>query len=380
MYRIFQDDDLIYAPNLAGHGYAVTEPILTLEINKPGTLEFTMPPTNKMFDSIELLTSTIFLFKDDDLIWHGRPMAVRENFWKHRKVTCYGALDFLRDTMWQPQSTVGRIVSAYSIVELLVTRHNTMKAAETARLITLSNDQTNTWDTMTGKRTAYWTDWVDGLTMLQSLLTDFGGYAHVSYNGSGTDIVTSTIPGETVDQTIEFGKNMLDLDRYIDAGGVYTAVVPLGERYKYSTQYTRRAERPIQVNTAGVALYGYIEKEFILEGYSAASDIDAPAAEFLQQGILGATTLDIKAVDLSVINANLDEFKAGVYVPIKSERHGLDTTVLCSKSVHHLDNPASNEYEFGSPDRRYTDQMAKRFLHTGRQINNLDDKIVLSQE
>lgn len=378
MYRIFQNSDLIYAPNLGDRGYGVLNPVLELKVNDSGTLTFTMTPDNQMFDNIELLTSTIFLYKDDDLIWHGRPVSVEENFWKNRTVVCKGALNFLQDTMWQPQSTIGRVVSAYAITEILFTRHNAVKENETSRLFNLSNDTTNPWQTMTGKRIAYWTDWTNNLMMFKSLLTDFGGYAHVSYNGSGTDIVTSTISGGTIDQTIEFGKNMLDLDMYIDASEVYTAVVPLGERYKYSTQYARRYERPIQVNNAGVALYGYIEKEFILEGYSDVSDIDAPATEFLQQGILGATTLEIKAIDLSFLNTNLDELQAGVYVPIKSEKHGLDTTVLCYTSVHHLDNPANNEYSFGSPDKRYTDQMIKGFLETGRITNNLDAKIVLT--
>lgn len=380
MYRIFQGDDLIYAPNLADQGYAVKEPVLTLEINKAGTLVFTMPPNNKMFDRIDLLKGLILLYKNDEVVWHGHPVSVEDTFFNWKKVTCNGALDFLHDTLWRPRAMTGVDVPAYTIAEFLVARHNSVKTNEPSKLINLSQDPNHPWTGTIETRNPYWVDWENNLSMFQSLLNDFGGYVRCDYNGVGTDMIISDISGETIDQTIEFGKNLLDLNRYIDVSSIYTAVIPLGRRYPTTERYATRAERPVITNDPAIEQYGYVERTFILEEYTNLVNIDAPAREFLQQGIIGAMTLDIKAIDLSVLNLNLDEFKAGVYVPIKSFVHGLDTTILCYSSKHHLDDPKSNEYSFGSPDKKYTDQVFERFVETKRTTNDLDTKITLVEE
>lgn len=46
MYAIYADDELLYAPDMANLGYIVTDAQLTTEINKAGSLEFTIPVTN----------------------------------------------------------------------------------------------------------------------------------------------------------------------------------------------------------------------------------------------------------------------------------------------------------------------------------------------
>lgn len=379
MYRIFQGDDLIYAPNLADQGYGVTEPVLSLEINRAGTLEFTMLPNNKMFDEIDLLKGVILLYKDDEVIWHGHPVSIEETFYNRRKVTCNGALDFLHDTLWKPRAMKGFDVPAYNIAEFLIERHNSVKANEPSKLINLSQDPEHPWTGTIETKNPYWVDWENNLFMFQSLLDDFGGYVRCNYNGSGTDMVVSNISGNTINQTIEFGKNLLDLNRYIDVSSIYTAVIPLGKRYYAVERYATRRERPIIINNPAVEVYGYIERTFVLEEYTNIEDIDAPAQEFLQQGIVGAMKLDLKAIDLSVLNLDLDEFKAGVYVPIKSIKHGLDTTILCCASKHHLDDPKSNEYTFGSPDKKYTDEIFDRLMQTKRTTNDLDIKITLME-
>ena len=380
MYRIFQGDDLIYAPNIKQ--YAVIDPVCTMEINQAGTLEFTLLPDNPMWDSIEFLTGTIFLYNDDELIWYGRPKSVNENLWGYRKITCEGALGFLNDVMWEPATySYSWNYSVYAVAEIFINRYNDKKTTfgELNRIIHLMQDVNYPWETRTGERLFKWIDWQNGLLFLQSLLNDYGGYAKCEWNGTDTNLILSSDFGEIIDQPIEFGKNMMDLDRYLDTSAIYTAVVPLGERYKYAAGTSRRMQRPIQINSAGVARYGYIEKEFILEGYSSVSDIDAPASEFLQQGILGATTLDLKAIDLSLVTDNLDSFKIGVSIPVKSEKHGLDTTVMCSQCVLHLDAPENNEYTLGTPAQNYTTMMSEQFLEAQYTSNRLGHDITMLQ-
>ena len=56
MYAIYADDDLVYSPGAASSlGYSASTAKITTEINKAGSLEFTIPPTNPSYSKMSKL-------------------------------------------------------------------------------------------------------------------------------------------------------------------------------------------------------------------------------------------------------------------------------------------------------------------------------------
>ena len=84
MYTILIDGKPLYAPNLVNEGYSVLNPKLTMELNKAGSLEFTVPPNNVMYDSIQKLKSIVQVFDGDEEIFRGRVLHDEKDFYKRK--------------------------------------------------------------------------------------------------------------------------------------------------------------------------------------------------------------------------------------------------------------------------------------------------------
>ena len=74
MYEIYVDDLLIHSDVTPSDVHKVLEPKLTMEDCAAGSLEFTIPPGNVGYDSIQKLISDIIVFEDGEELWRGRPM------------------------------------------------------------------------------------------------------------------------------------------------------------------------------------------------------------------------------------------------------------------------------------------------------------------
>lgn len=73
-------------------------PKLEIEVNTPGSLEFTMPPFHKYYDLITCMGCIIEVYEGEDIIWFGRPIEVEKDFYNQKKVYCEGALGFFKDS------------------------------------------------------------------------------------------------------------------------------------------------------------------------------------------------------------------------------------------------------------------------------------------
>ena len=99
MYTIMIDGLLLYAPNLADEGFTVLSPKITMELNKSGSLEFTIPPNNPMYDRIHKLKSIIQVFDGTEEIFRGRVLHEEKDFYERKAVYCEGELSFLLDSV-----------------------------------------------------------------------------------------------------------------------------------------------------------------------------------------------------------------------------------------------------------------------------------------
>lgn len=93
MYRVIMDGNDIL--NFQERVFVLLDPVLNTELNTAGSLEFTMPPSHAFYDDIQPLKPTIEVYEDEELLWFGRPVEVKTDYWKQRQVYCEGAFVFL---------------------------------------------------------------------------------------------------------------------------------------------------------------------------------------------------------------------------------------------------------------------------------------------
>ena len=71
MYTVYIDDEVLYSPLLANEGYQIINGNVTTELNKAGSFEFTIPPSNSMYDKIQKLKSIVKVVSNDGFLYVG---------------------------------------------------------------------------------------------------------------------------------------------------------------------------------------------------------------------------------------------------------------------------------------------------------------------
>lgn len=95
MYRIFLDDELFYDPRIPE--LALTDMTCEMEVNKTGTLKFTIPATHPKKDVPKKMYSVLSLYQDDEWLYSGRVLSDGEDFYGNRTIECEGELSYLLD-------------------------------------------------------------------------------------------------------------------------------------------------------------------------------------------------------------------------------------------------------------------------------------------
>lgn len=360
MYAIYSDGELLYSPHMIDEGYGVLQPKLTLELNKAGSLEFTLPPNNVLFDSIQKLKSIITVEQDGTEIFRGRVLHDEKDFYNRKSIYCEGELSFLIDSVIRPYSYQGNIGQYF---RKLVTEHNSQVDPE-KQFIVGNVTVTDPNDYITRGNINYPTTFDE----LQSkLVGNLGGYLKTRKSGQLRFLDYLTDAGGVSDQVIQFGVNMLDISEYINAENVFTVLVPLGKKEetedgsegsRLTIESVNGGKDYIEDQTA-ISIFGRITRTETWDDVTVASNLLTKGREFLNQGIEMSVTLSIKAVDLYLLDVKTERIKLGDFVRVLSVPHGLDKYFLCSKMVIDMISPDKTEFTLGVGFTAMTDTQIK---------------------
>lgn len=353
MYTISIDGKTMYAPNIANEGYSVLNPKLTMELNKSGSLEFTLPPNNVMYDQIQKLKSIVQVYDGNEEIFRGRVLHDEKGFYKRKQVYCEGELAFLLDSVQRVYSYSG---SLEGLFRKYISNHNE-QVEETKQFrvgqITVTDKNNyvhyssiqypNTWDELNEK-----------------LIKTHGGYVRTRLASNGIRYIDYIEDYETVSpQIIEFGINLLDISEYIKADDVFTILIPLGatqaETGERLTISSVNSGKDYIVDQSAVNLFGYIWKTNVWENVTQANNLLSKGRQFLAKGVQMSVSLTMKAVDLHLVNVNTNRIKVGDHVRVVSLPHDLDRLFQCTKIILDMVDPKKSEYEFGVTFTSMTD-------------------------
>lgn len=93
------------------------------------------------------------------------------------------------------------------------------------------------------------------------------------------------------------------------------------------------------------------------------------------------TTIEIKAIDLSLVDKNYKGIRVGQYVRVRSKPHGFDSYMLCDSIDLDLVNPENTTYTFGMSYDTFTGQQSKKISALNSTINKEYQKAAtISQE
>lgn len=324
-------------------------PKLSLSLNKTGTLTFSVPAVHPYYDKISKMQCEISVYKKSKLIYTGRPLTSEDDFYKTSSVTCEGILAYLIDSIQRPYSFKGNIKDFLSSV---ITNHNSQVDSFKQFVLGVcdvadSNNYINRSDS----------SYTDSLTTINNKLIDtHGGYISVRYSGDTRYLDYKAQSGKENTQIIRFGENLLDLNKYIKSENLVTAIIPLGsETEETGINDTKKRVTIESVNNGKdylvdetvVKQFGYIYKTVEFDDVTLPVNLKTKGQKYLNDNKNLSLTIELSAVDLSVINVDIEAFNLGDSVRVVSKPHSLDSYFVISEYKIDLVDPANNTITLG---------------------------------
>lgn len=352
-YYIYADDELVYAAGVSG--YEILNPKLSLEVNKAGSLKFDVPVTSEMYNSINKLKTTVEARQGNEVLFRGRLLNTKRSINNTRSLYCEGFLSWMVDISFQPYTFNGQ---ARDLLKQLISRYNS-RASENRQV---SYKYSDISAKITVERKDYSTAWKE---MKDVLIDGSGGYIVPYLTSEETGIQWLSTYGSSTSQVIQFGQNMLDFEEYIDASEVFTAVRPLGKEINGSRIHL--SGDGFVVNDTAVNMFGRIERVVIFDEITTESALREAAETYLRVGLQAAMSITIKAVDLHLLDVDVERIRLGDSVRVVSVPHEIDAFFLCTKIDIDIAHPQNTVYTFGATQRtisELTNPMYNRYIIT----------------
>lgn len=381
MYQVFCDDTLIY--DLRDEELTLLEPKVTLEMNKAGSFSFKFPPDHPRIDLPQKMKSLIVVKQDGEEIFSGRPTKSYTDFYKRRYVYCEGELAYLNDSIQRPAEYHNMTVRGY--LEALIQAHNE-QVTEDKRfevgIVTVTDPNDSLYR---------YTNYNSTMKELkEDLVDDLGGYLRVRNHLGHKYLDYVTDFGNTCTQVIEFGENLLDFTQNFDATNIATAIIPLGAKLETS-QFTAIDERQTikEVNDGkdyvysedAVKQYGWIFKTMTWDAVNNPKILMSKGKKYLTDTQFENVTIEAKAIDLHLTDAEIEQFKLGDSVRVLSSPHGLDRYFPLTKMTVNLDKPANNTVTLGITEKKSLTAVSSTINDkTNNATNNILNKSAILKE
>ena len=334
-----------------------------LSLTAPGELRFKLHPGHPLYGEIELLQKNVEIVLSDDgeELFRGRAMEKSVDFDGNESYVCEGNLAYLNDILLRPYSTEdpGMPHDPSGYFTFLINSYNQYAAAKDA--FAVGRNEANrikpTIDRENSKMVSVRQELKD------KMLDPLGGYAVMRHEGGRWWIDYLADGGKESAQKIEFGVNLTDYMRESSAYERYTAVVPVGKGADGNPVdisslpdgivfegIRKEGDRLVDVEAA--ARYSIIEYDLPSDA-ALPVNVQANGINFLRTNSMG-DTLEIKAVDLHLVDSGIERIGLGDYVRVLSDPHGVDGYFLCIERDLEVSEPEQDTFVLGTEQATLT--------------------------
>ena len=136
---------------------------------------------------------------------------------------------------------------------------------------------------------------------------------------------------------------------------------------EYETDYRKSGD--IIYCESAVRKYGWIGATYENTDITTKEALVSRGILNLKSMISPVTTIEVKAVDMHLINPDIKPIRIGEYVRVRSKPHNLDSYFLCTNIDLDLNEPANSVYTLGTTFDTLTGQQNKRIKLLNANIN-----------
>lgn len=365
--------NLLYEPG--NDDLSLVSAELSLEEGKAGELTISIPNDNTAKDSIVCLTDEIVVYRDDEELFRGRCVTRQLDFDLTGVLTCEGVLAYLYDTYYPPFEFSG---SPNDLLTKVITNHNSyVSSGKKFTLGTITVKDSNDYIARSSEAYNRTLDILSDKFVGDSL----GGYFRVRTVGTTKYLDYLSTYNTTATQTIELGKNILDIAQEVEYGDLITAILPLGEKTTDTSDDGTTTSSYVTVSSVNSGDI-YVRDTTLINKYGFIcecvewSDVTEPkrlltkAIAHLAQKGTTVETITVNAVDLYLVGEE-KAFQLGDLVKIKSDPHGINQTLELSSMKLNLLNPANDQLTFGATGTSLTSKSSSSNRNITESVNNV---------
>lgn len=348
---------------------------VTAALNKGGTADITMPPGHPAYNRFINYRTIVEVSRDNELLFRGRALYPTDDNYNRRKITCEGERCFLRDAAMRPylyQDTPAAIFA-----DVIGIYNSQVEEAKSFLVGTVTVTDANDYVRLESEKAEQVADTID------KLVQRCGGYIVFTTNSEGRRVINwYESLGYQSSQAIEFGENLLDFTRSQASTDLATRIIPYGAK----NEETGERVTIESVNDGldfiedadAVALRGVITRPVYWEDVTEPANLLRKAQQLLATSKMIITTLELSAVDLSVLKKDIDSLRVGDTIPVRSRPHNVDDNFLLQQRTYDLLDPAQDKVVLGKDLATLTgadvtgDRDAMSELHRTEQIIKAD--------
>lgn len=332
MIQLYVDDALVYDSRVKATALLGLK--AQLGMNKGGAATIILPPTHPAYNDFISYRSIVTIYRDGVLRFRGRALYPVDDFDLTRTITCEGERCFLRDGIHRPHTYNDTPANIFTQVLGLYNAQveafkqfvvGTIEGISTDAVI-LENDEAETF-----------------LATLDKLVELCGGYIVFTTNHSGQRVINwYANVGYRNQQTIEFGENLVDFSRTTANSDLATVIVPYGAKDENTgerlTISSVNGGLDFIKDDDAVALRGIITKAVYWDEIVAPEALLAKAQQYLNASKNLISSLTLTAIDLSLLDKNIDSFMLGDLIKVRSKPHGVNDELyqLTEQSIDFL--------------------------------------------
>lgn len=376
MYQITCDGLILHDVRLETD-YRVISPKCKLKVNTTGTLTFKVAHTHPYYSQIKKLESEITLTQDGEWIFTGRVLNDEKDFDNIKTVECEGELAYLIDSNQRFAEYHDATVQGYFTT--LINKHNAAcpeaKKQFTVGIVNVTDNNDSLY-----RYSNYENTWS---TIKDKLINRLGGYIRSRHLNGVRYIDYVTDYGNVNDQVINFGENLLDLKQYIKGEDIATAIIPLGAVIEDEEQ-TENIQRRITIESVNdgvdyvydqdaVNLYGWIFDTVTFDSVTVPANLKRKGQEELAQRKLLKLEITLNAVDLHLLNVDIEKIKLGDMIRVISAPHGIDRYMMVSDLTIDISKASGTKIVLGDVISSLTDVTNKGADLTARVENIISD-------
>lgn len=342
--------------------YCASELVISTKANDIGTLEMAIPPQNVEYTDIEKsdktdwygLGSYIEVLQDQDEanpLWNGIITGITKDMFGQLRITAYDMISTLKYQMLPTRTFINEEVA--DLLSWLVSHNNVDEGsgdpinenykikfnhpfANNEKIPELKTDGKTTFDALQDlcESAGAWFTPIYEPFMRKDLYDNPLECVEIR-------ILTEGSAGFT--QRIQLGWNMLEFSSLNTTDGWLTSIAPISEDGNGNTinitSVSGDGSGYLKIDPDIIAKYGERRERVKFEGITDPYELMGYGMHYLATHAFPDFSINVSAVDMSMLGINVDEFQVGYMTKVKISPFGLETSARITEKTIDCMNP-----------------------------------------